>query len=72
MNVILPGVIETPLSTALFADHPEFKEAMVAQHPMGHLGQASDIASAVAFLASADASFITGAELAVDGGLTAM
>jgi len=71
MNVILPGVIETPLSTALFADHPEFKETMVAQHPIGHLGQPSDIAAAVAFLASDDAKFITGAELAVDGGLTA-
>ena len=71
MNVILPGVIETPLSTALFADHPEFKETMVAQHPIGHLGQPSDIAAAVAFLASEDAKFITGAELAVDGGLTA-
>jgi len=44
---------------------------MVAQHPIGHLGQPSDIAAAVAFLASEDAKFITGAELAVDGGLTA-
>jgi NAD(P)-dependent dehydrogenase (short-subunit alcohol dehydrogenase family) len=71
MNVILPGAIETPLSTALFADRPEFKEAIVAQHPLGRLGQASDIAAAVAFLASDDASFITGAELAVDGGYIA-
>jgi NAD(P)-dependent dehydrogenase (short-subunit alcohol dehydrogenase family) len=72
MNVILPGAIETPLSTAVFDQDPEFKRATVAQHPIGHLGQPSDVAAAVVFLASDDARFITGAELAVDGGYTAI
>jgi NAD(P)-dependent dehydrogenase (short-subunit alcohol dehydrogenase family) len=71
MNVVLPGAIETPLAIALFNDHPEFRQTTVAQHPIGRLGQPAEIAAAVAFLASDDAKFITGAELAVDGGLTA-
>jgi NAD(P)-dependent dehydrogenase (short-subunit alcohol dehydrogenase family) len=45
---------------------------IVAQHPVGHLGQPNDVAAAVVFLASDDARFITGAELAVDGGYTAI
>jgi NAD(P)-dependent dehydrogenase (short-subunit alcohol dehydrogenase family) len=72
MNVILPGAIETPLANALFEQNPEFKQAIVAQHPVGYLGQPSDVAAAVAFLASDDARFITGSELAVDGGYTAI
>jgi NAD(P)-dependent dehydrogenase (short-subunit alcohol dehydrogenase family) len=72
MNVILPGVIETPLATALFEQAPDFKQMLLAQHPIGHIGQPSDIAAAVAFLASDDARFITGAALAVDGGYTAI
>ena len=72
MNVILPGVIETPLASAFFERAPDFKQMLLAQHPIGHMGQPSDIAAAVAFLASDDARFITGAALAVDGGYTAI
>jgi NAD(P)-dependent dehydrogenase (short-subunit alcohol dehydrogenase family) len=72
MNAILPGAIETPLANMLFEQNPEFKQVIVAQHPVGHLGQPSDVAAAAAFLASDDAHFITGAELAVDGGYTAV
>jgi NAD(P)-dependent dehydrogenase (short-subunit alcohol dehydrogenase family) len=71
MNVVLPGVIETPLATALFEQAPDFKQMLLAQHPIGRMGQPSEIAAAVAFLASDDARFITGATLAVDGGYTA-
>jgi NAD(P)-dependent dehydrogenase (short-subunit alcohol dehydrogenase family) len=44
---------------------------LVAQHPLGRLGQPEDIANAIAFLCSDDAAFITGSELVVDGGYTA-
>jgi NAD(P)-dependent dehydrogenase (short-subunit alcohol dehydrogenase family) len=44
---------------------------LVAQHPLGRLGQPEDIANAIAFLCSDDAAFVTGSELVVDGGYTA-
>lgn len=64
---ILPGAIETPSTLSVPADaHAEF----VGQVPMGRMGQAEEIASAAAFLASDEASYITGAGLVVDGGYT--
>jgi NAD(P)-dependent dehydrogenase (short-subunit alcohol dehydrogenase family) len=64
-NVVAPGAIVT----ALWADiGEEARAAVVAQTPMARLGQQEDVAAAVAFLASADASFITGVSLVVDGG----
>jgi NAD(P)-dependent dehydrogenase (short-subunit alcohol dehydrogenase family) len=49
----------------------EVRNNVISLHPLGRLGVAADIANAVVFLASDDASFITGTELVVDGGLTA-
>jgi NAD(P)-dependent dehydrogenase (short-subunit alcohol dehydrogenase family) len=68
VNVVSPGAIETPLTAAAHgtAEVRSFVEGMV---PLGRWGQPADIAKAVLFLASADAAYITGAELAVDGGL---
>lgn len=64
---ILPGAIETPSTLSVPADaHAEF----VDQVPMGRMGQAEEIASVAAFLASDDASYITGAGIVVDGGYT--
>jgi len=70
-NCICPGVIETPL-TANWLSDPEVLASVIARHPIGRLGAAEEVAAAVAFLASDEASFITGAVLAVDGGSLAM
>jgi NAD(P)-dependent dehydrogenase (short-subunit alcohol dehydrogenase family) len=67
VNCICPGVIETPLTKNWLSD-PEVRKSVTARHPMRRLGQPEEIAAVVAFLASDDASFITGAILAVDGG----
>jgi len=73
VNAVSPGPIETPegfARTGLPQEQVEqFVRDVVAKVPMKRIGQPSEIASAVAFLASTDASFITGSEVAVDGGL---
>ncbi len=64
---ILPGAIETPATMAVPVDaHAEF----VSQVPLGRMGQAEEVASVAAFLASDEASYITGASIVVDGGYT--
>jgi len=67
VNCICPGVIKTAPLDRWLSD-PEVRESVTARHPIGRLGQSEELAAAVAFLASDDASFITGAILAVDGG----
>lgn len=73
VNAVSPGPIETPAGferTGLSKEAiDEFVKSIVSQVPMKRIGQPSEIAGAVAFLASSDASFITGSEIAVDGGL---
>ncbi|MDA0790224.1 MAG: SDR family NAD(P)-dependent oxidoreductase [Proteobacteria bacterium] len=70
VNAIAPGYIETPMTQG-FRDVPGGVGFLESLHPMGRLGQPEEIASAAAFLASDDASFITGVVLPVDGGYTA-
>jgi 3-oxoacyl-[acyl-carrier protein] reductase len=65
-NVVAPGYVDTRL-TQVIAD--EMKELMLANTPLGRFGRPEDIAGAVRFLCSDDASFITGEVLLVDGGL---
>ncbi|HEV3268712.1 MAG TPA: 3-oxoacyl-ACP reductase FabG [Acidimicrobiales bacterium] len=65
VNVVAPGLIDTDMTTDLGAA----KDTMVAMIPLGHVGQPSDIAGVVGFLASNLARYITGAVIAVDGGL---
>lgn len=67
---ISPGIIMTPMAQKAAADHPEQMEYMKQMTPIGRNGEPDDIANAVSFLADDKASFITGTDLLVDGGLT--
>jgi len=69
-NALCPGPIETPLLMQLLSDE-EKKQRRFVHIPMGRLGQAEELAKAALFLASDDSSFMTGASLIVDGGVTA-
>ena len=72
VNAVAPGTIMTPLNEKVFAevDDPEaLKETWNKAHPIGRFGEASEVAEAIAFLASSKSSFITGEILKVDGGL---
>lgn len=68
INSVAPGAIETPINTKLMND-PEKLGALLKNIPLGRLGQPSDVASLVAFLASSDADYVTGTTFFVDGGL---
>lgn len=69
VNSIHPGFIDTPILDSVRGT--EFETVMTDLTPMGRLGRPEEIAAAVAYLASDDASFVTGCELAVDGGFLA-
>jgi len=69
INNIAPGAIETPINTALLND-PAKLNALLQNIPLNRLGKPADVSSAVAFLASSDADYITGTTLVIDGGLT--
>jgi NAD(P)-dependent dehydrogenase (short-subunit alcohol dehydrogenase family) len=69
-NVIHPGIIDTPMQAQEMAK-PDWVEAVRRAIPLGRVGQPRDIANAALFLASDEASWITGAELLVDGGFIA-
>lgn len=66
VNCVAPGFIATDMTAVL---PEEQQKALAAQIPLGKLGQPSDIANAVAYLASAGAGYVTGQELAVNGGM---
>ena len=69
-NSICPGPIETPLLAELLSD-PARRQRRLVHIPMGRFGRPEEIAKAALFLASDDASFVTGSALVVDGGITA-
>jgi NAD(P)-dependent dehydrogenase (short-subunit alcohol dehydrogenase family) len=70
VNALCPGPVDTPLLQELFATDPERAARRMVHIPMGRFGQADEIAAAVAFLASDDASFITASSFLVDGGIS--
>lgn len=74
VNSVHPGFIDTPMVAAFAgaSGQPEaVLKALAALHPVGRLGRSEEVAAVIAFLASDDASFMTGAEVVVDGGYTA-
>lgn len=71
VNCVCPGVIETPM-TDVISQNPEIKKTMEAMTPMKRLGQPEEIASAIVWLCSDQASFVTGHPMVIDGGATAV
>ena len=69
-NSVHPGFIDTPMTRA-HHDNPNIHEERVAKTPIGRMGRPEDIAAGILYLASDESSFVTGAELVIDGGMTA-
>ena len=72
INAICPGFIETPELTHYLSqtDDPKLeREKVIAYHPIGRIGSTEEVANVALFFASDESSFVTGADLAVDGGL---
>jgi meso-butanediol dehydrogenase / (S,S)-butanediol dehydrogenase / diacetyl reductase len=70
VNALCPGLIETAM-TALTVARPEDREAWLGPIPLGRMGQPEEMASVIAFLASDEASYMTGSIITADGGVTA-
>jgi NAD(P)-dependent dehydrogenase (short-subunit alcohol dehydrogenase family) len=70
VNAVCPGVIETPMTAPLVAN-PDMRKVIDGMTPMGRMGKAEEVAAAVLWLCSDQASFVTGHPLVVDGGSTA-
>jgi NAD(P)-dependent dehydrogenase (short-subunit alcohol dehydrogenase family) len=70
VNALSPGPVATPMLLELFASDPERAQRRLVHVPLGRFAEPAEIAAAVAFLASDDASFITAANFLVDGGIT--
>ncbi len=68
VNAVMPGLVETPLMEDA---SPAFREAAVAEIPLGRTGTVDDVAPLMVFLVSDESAYMSGAELVVDGGLTA-
>ena len=71
VNCVCPGVIETPM-TDVISQNPEIKKTMESMTPMKRLGRPEEIASAIVWLCSDQASFVTGHPMVIDGGATAV
>lgn len=70
VNALFPGIIETPMTQSL-STSKELLDQLVRATPLQRLGKPADIANAALFLASDDSSYITGAEIVIDGGFSA-
>ncbi|MCI0904152.1 MAG: SDR family oxidoreductase [Chloroflexi bacterium] len=71
VNSVCPGYIQTPMVQGIFVENEGFEERVASRHPIGRLGEPSEIAAAVIWLSSDAASFVTGHNMPVDGGYVA-
>jgi len=69
VNAVCPAVIRTDMANDAFLDDPEMAAQVTAMHPIGRLGTPEEVAAAVVWLCSDEASFVTGSALPIDGGL---
>lgn len=72
VNSLCPGAVKTPMLARMLEREPGRDRKLKAAHPMGRIAEPAEIASAALWLCSEQASFVTGHQLAIDGGLTAM
>ena len=74
VNCVCPGIVHTPMLERRFAEWDDraiaYRETS-GRPPVGYLGRADDVAAAIAYLASAEARFVTGSTLTIDGGVSA-
>ena len=70
-NSVHPGIIETDMTLPTLLVDEESRQKRISRTPLGRVGIADDVAYGVLFLASDEASFVTGSELVIDGGRTA-
>ncbi|MCY4008664.1 MAG: SDR family NAD(P)-dependent oxidoreductase [Anaerolineaceae bacterium] len=71
-NCVCPGTVRTPMTDKAWADYGEgAEEVWSVKHPLGRIAEAEEVAAAICFFASEDASFLTGVIMPVDGGITA-
>jgi glucose 1-dehydrogenase len=68
VNNVAPGAISTPINKSLLEDKPKLN-ALLGNIPLGRMGTPEDVAGMVAYLASDDASYVTGSTFVIDGGL---
>jgi NAD(P)-dependent dehydrogenase (short-subunit alcohol dehydrogenase family) len=71
VNVVLPGAIDTPMVDDAQGDDPAARQAQADTSPLRRFGRAEEVANGVLFLVSDESSFVTGATIAIDGGLSA-
>jgi NAD(P)-dependent dehydrogenase (short-subunit alcohol dehydrogenase family) len=71
INAVCPGIVDTPMAAFVTKNDPDILARMVAQEPVGRLGEPREIAAAVVWLCSPAASFMVGHPMVVDGGLLA-
>lgn len=71
INAVCPGPVQTPLVDKIIEHQPEIVDAIIEREPIGRMGQSDEVARAVVWLCSSEASFVIGATLPVDGGYVA-